>query len=154
MTDVDFHQKAKHFNYLQMSSAFATMAKAINSRPILKAKSGQVYSPFDILGHTLVGGGYPNSELRFPTNNEKLMSELSNLASLKRQIQETIFVHFSKMLLQNRNWRQRGNFSFHSQGLQIGDIILLNRAYALTKNLSGSLRRIAFLDRHKRHGIR
>ena len=125
MTDVDFHQKCKNFNYLQMSSAFATMAKTINSRPILKAKSGQVFSPFDILGHTLVGGGYPSTELRFPTNNEKLMSELSNLATLKRQIQESIFVHFSKLLLQNKDWRQRGNFSFHSQGLQIGDVILL-----------------------------
>ena len=46
-----------------------------------------------------------------------------------------------------------GNFAFHSQGLEIGDIIILNEAFALTKNLSNSLRRIAYLDTHRRHGI-
>ena len=95
MTEVDFHQKCKHFNYLQMSSAFATIAKSINSRPILKTTCGQVFSPFDIMGLTLVGGGYPSSELRFPTNNEKLKNQLSNLAKLKRQIQD--FCKFLKI---------------------------------------------------------
>ena len=87
------------------------------------------------------------------TTNEKLISQLSNLAKLKREIQESIFVHFSKLLLQTRDWRQRGNFAFQSKGLQIGYIILLNKAFALTKNLSNSLRRIAYLDTHRRHGI-
>ena len=32
MLEVDFHQKCKHFNYLQMSSTFATIAKTLNSR--------------------------------------------------------------------------------------------------------------------------
>ena len=153
MLEVDFHQKCKHFNYLQMSSAFATIAKTLNSRPILKTKSGQIFSPYDIQAHTLVGGGYPSTELRFPTTNDKLISQLSNLAKLKREIQESIFLHFSKLLLQTRDWRQRGNFAFHSQGLEPGDIILLNEAFALTKNLSNSLRRVAYLDTHRRHGI-
>ena len=153
MADVDFHQKAKHYDYLQMSSAFSTMSKAVNSRPILKTDTGQVYSPFDLMGHSLVGGGPPDTELRVPTDSERLMKNLSSLASLKRDIQESIFLHFSQLLVQNKDFRQRGNFAFHSQGLRVGDIVLLNRAYALTKNLSGSLRRIAFLDRHKRHGI-
>ena len=63
MVEVDLYRKCKNFNYLQMSSAFATIAKTINSRPILKSKSGQIFSPYDILAHTLVGGGYPSTEL-------------------------------------------------------------------------------------------
>ena len=136
-----------------MASYFATASKIINSRPSLHLEDGRVYSPYDLLRLSLLGGGFPDKQLLVSTENKQIKDKLDIMAKMKRSLQNALFAKYTEQLYFSSDYRQRGNFQMHSKFLEPGDVILSNKAFELTDSFVKSLRRVAYLDIHKKHAV-
>ena len=150
---IDFQKKCDTFSHSQMSAYFAVAAKCINSRPSLVLSDGKVYSPYDLLRLSLLGGGCPESDLCVSTDNKQIRDKLKAMASLKRSLQTALYTKFTEQLYFGSAVRQRATFEMHSRFLQQGDLILYNKAFEITGSFVKSIRRIAFLDIHRKHAV-
>ena len=150
---VDFYRKCGDFGHSEMASYFASATKCINSRPCLMLDDGKVYSAYDILSFSLYGGGFPDHQLSVSSNNRQIKSKLDFMAKMKKELQLALFHKYTKHLYFSSDFRQRGNFQVHSMFLETGDLVMSNKAFELTGSLTKSIRRIAFLDAHRKHAV-
>ena len=150
---VDFYRKCGDFGHSEMASYFACATKCVNSRPCVMLEDGKVYSAYDILSFSLYGGGFPDHQLSVSSNNKQIKSKLDFMAKMKKDLQHALFHKYTKHLYFSSDFRQRGNFQIHSMFLETGDLVMSNKAFELTRSLTKSIRRIAFLDTHRKHAV-
>ena len=149
----NFYQQCHTLTHSEMASYFAAATKLINSRPCIQLEDGRIFSAFDLLNLSMLGGNFPDHELQVSSDNKRITSKLDYLAKLKQDLQLSIFTKYTKHLFFSSDFRQRANFQVHAMHLEPGDLIFSRKTFELTKSLTGSLRRIALLDTHKKHAI-
>ena len=150
---VRFEERCKTYTFSKCQAIFSVCAQTFNCRPAFKMANGEIYSPYDLMSLTLLGGKPPEESLTIYTDEAKIKQQLSQFAKIKEEIQEQIFNHYTKHLFISSGFRQRANFQFRSRYLEEGDIIFFKDAFMINKSFSKSLRRISHFDKHKRHAI-
>ena len=150
---VRFEERCKNFTFSKCQAVFSVCAQTFNCRPAFKMSNGEIYSPYDLMSLTLLGGKPPEESLTIYTDEPKIKQQLSQFAKIKAEIQEQIFNHYTKHLFISSGFRQRANFQFKSQYLEEGDLVFFKDAFLITKSFSKSIRRISHFDKHKRHAI-
>ena len=150
---VRFEERCKNYTFSKCQAIFSVCAQTFNCRPAFKMANGEIFSPYDLMSLTLLGGKPPEESLTIYTKERKIRHKLSQFAKIKAEIQEQIFNHYTKHLFISSGFRQRANFQFRSQYLDEGDIIFFKDSFLSSKSFSKSLRRISHFDKHKRHAI-
>ena len=148
-----FYKKCDTYSQSQMATCFSIAAKCINSRPSLLMDDGCVYSPYDLLRLSLLGGGFPECNLTVSSENPKIQDKLSAMAKMKKSLQTALFTKYTQQLYFSSPFRQRATFEMHTKFLEEGDLVMYSKAFELTGSFVKSLRRIAFLDIHKKHAV-
>ena len=150
---VRFAEKCKDYTFCKVQAIFSTTCQSINTRPVIKMANGHIYSPYDLMCLSLFGGREPEQKLSIMTDEPKIRHQLSQFANVKNEIQEQLFNHYTKHLFISSGFRQRGNFQFMSQYLEEGDLIFYKEDFSKHKSFTKAIRRVAYLDKHRRHAV-